>query len=203
MYFNELQVGMTLELEPAVIEKQKMLDFAHIYDNIPLHTNEEYAKCAGLIKAMLNFGGYAQAFTGRYTDSLANEGIEDVEEVLDFSEYAPGVIGELPDGISYYGMSVVLDSYIHVKHYFKFDEGIAVPDGFLPYGDYYYVKIDGFTPANFATVNTYTLGDWSISYCVLSYCHLASQNQPSAQMQKVISAMYNYYKQAYLYKNNV
>ena len=166
-------------------------------------TNEEYAKCAGLIKAMLNFGGYAQAFTGRYTDSLANEGIEDVEEVLDFSEYAPGVIGELPDGISYYGMSVVLDSYIHVKHYFKLDEGIAVPDGFLPYGDYYYVKIDGFTPANFATVNTYTLGDWSISYCVLSYCHLASQNQPTEQMQKVISAMYNYYKQAYLYKKNV
>ena len=44
MYFNELQVGMTLELEPAVIEKQKMIDFAKLYDNIPLHTDEEYAK---------------------------------------------------------------------------------------------------------------------------------------------------------------
>ena len=27
-----------------VIEKQKMLDFAHTYDPIPLHTDEEYAK---------------------------------------------------------------------------------------------------------------------------------------------------------------
>lgn len=44
MYFNELKVGMSLQLEPAVIEKQKMLDFAYNYDNIPLHTDEEYAK---------------------------------------------------------------------------------------------------------------------------------------------------------------
>ena len=44
MYFDELKLGMTVEIEPAVIEKQKMLDFAYNYDNIPLHTDEEYAK---------------------------------------------------------------------------------------------------------------------------------------------------------------
>lgn len=44
MYFNELQVGMAVDLAPAKIEKQKMLDFAYLYDNIPLHTDEEYAK---------------------------------------------------------------------------------------------------------------------------------------------------------------
>ncbi len=44
MFFNELKVGMKVEIEPVVIEKQKMLDFAHSYDNIPLHTDEEYAK---------------------------------------------------------------------------------------------------------------------------------------------------------------
>ena len=44
MYFNQLKVGMTVEIAPAVIEKDKMLDFARLYDNIPLHTDEEYAK---------------------------------------------------------------------------------------------------------------------------------------------------------------
>ena len=44
MYFNELKVGMTVETAPAIIEKQKMIDFALHYDNIPLHTDEEYAK---------------------------------------------------------------------------------------------------------------------------------------------------------------
>ena len=46
MYFNDLKIGMTVEIPPAVIEKQKMLDFARTYDNIPLHTDEEYAKAS-------------------------------------------------------------------------------------------------------------------------------------------------------------
>ena len=44
MYFEDIKVGMTMEVAPAVIEKQKMLDFARDYDPIPLHTDEEYAK---------------------------------------------------------------------------------------------------------------------------------------------------------------
>ena len=44
MYFDDLKLGMTVSIAPAVIEKQKMLAFAHDYDNIPLHTDEEYAK---------------------------------------------------------------------------------------------------------------------------------------------------------------
>lgn len=44
MYFDDLKLGMSVEIAPAVIKKQKMLDFAHTYDNIPLHTDEEYAK---------------------------------------------------------------------------------------------------------------------------------------------------------------
>ena len=44
MYFDDITIGMTTEIAPAVIEKQKMIDFALLYDNIPLHTDEEYAK---------------------------------------------------------------------------------------------------------------------------------------------------------------
>ena len=46
MYFNDLKIGMSVEIAPAVIEKQKMLDFAKTYDNIPLHTDENYAKAS-------------------------------------------------------------------------------------------------------------------------------------------------------------
>ena len=44
MYFDDLTVGMTVQIAPAFIEKEKMMDFARTYDNIPLHTDEEYAK---------------------------------------------------------------------------------------------------------------------------------------------------------------
>lgn len=44
MYFDDIKLGMTAEIPSAVIEKEKMIDFARTYDNIPLHTDEEYAK---------------------------------------------------------------------------------------------------------------------------------------------------------------
>ena len=44
MYFDDIKVGMTVHIPPALIEKQKMLDFARLYDNIPLHSDNEYAK---------------------------------------------------------------------------------------------------------------------------------------------------------------
>ena len=46
MYFDDLTLGMTVEIAPAVIEKQKMMDFARTYDPIPLHTDEAYAKAS-------------------------------------------------------------------------------------------------------------------------------------------------------------
>lgn len=44
MYFDDLEIGMTVEISPAVIKKEKMVEFARDYDNVPLHTDEEYAK---------------------------------------------------------------------------------------------------------------------------------------------------------------
>lgn len=44
MYFEDLSVGMSMPLDPAVIDKEDMLAFANKYDNVPLHTDEEYAR---------------------------------------------------------------------------------------------------------------------------------------------------------------
>ena len=44
MYFEDIELGTQIDIAPAVIEKDKMLDFARLYDHIPLHTDEEYAK---------------------------------------------------------------------------------------------------------------------------------------------------------------
>ena len=44
MYFEDIQLGMSVEIAPVRIEKEKMMAFAREYDPIPLHTDEEYAK---------------------------------------------------------------------------------------------------------------------------------------------------------------
>lgn len=43
MYFDDIRVGMAVEIAPSLITKEKMLRFAREYDNVPLHTDEEYA----------------------------------------------------------------------------------------------------------------------------------------------------------------
>ncbi len=44
MYFEDIKLDTEIEIEPVIIDKQKMIAFAKDYDNIPLHTDEEYAK---------------------------------------------------------------------------------------------------------------------------------------------------------------
>ena len=44
MFFDDIKLGMSVDIEPTVIKKEKMVAFALDYDNIPLHTDEEYAK---------------------------------------------------------------------------------------------------------------------------------------------------------------
>lgn len=44
MYFEDIVLNTEIDIAPAVIEKDRMMDFARLYDNIPLHTDEEYAK---------------------------------------------------------------------------------------------------------------------------------------------------------------
>ena len=43
MFFEEIKINMTVEIAPVVIKKEKMLEFALSYDNLPIHTDEEYA----------------------------------------------------------------------------------------------------------------------------------------------------------------
>ena len=44
MYLDDISVGMTFDIPEVTIKKEKLLDFARLYDPIPLHLDEEYAK---------------------------------------------------------------------------------------------------------------------------------------------------------------
>ncbi len=44
MYFEDLKRDMKVTPDPVLIDKQKMINFALQYDNVPIHTDEEYAK---------------------------------------------------------------------------------------------------------------------------------------------------------------
>ena len=43
LFFDDLTLGMTVDIPPASIEKEKMIAFACDYDSTPLHIIDEYA----------------------------------------------------------------------------------------------------------------------------------------------------------------
>lgn len=44
MYFEDFNEGLTVTIPPVAIEKERLTAFARLYDPIPLHLDEEYAK---------------------------------------------------------------------------------------------------------------------------------------------------------------
>lgn len=44
MYLEEFSTDMQIDIPEAVIDRERMLDFARLYDPLPLHVDEEYAK---------------------------------------------------------------------------------------------------------------------------------------------------------------
>lgn len=44
MYLNDLEIGMEYQIPEVSITMDRMLEFARLYDPIPLHLDEEYAK---------------------------------------------------------------------------------------------------------------------------------------------------------------
>lgn len=43
MYFEDFRLGMEVTLDETEIKKDEMIDFARRYDNLPIHTDEQYA----------------------------------------------------------------------------------------------------------------------------------------------------------------
>ncbi len=44
MYFDDLKIGMSINISDVLIKEEEMIDFSLKYDNVPLHTDKEYAK---------------------------------------------------------------------------------------------------------------------------------------------------------------
>lgn len=59
MFFEDIKIGMAVDVSPVTVEKEKMIAFAMDYDNIPLHTDEEYAKKTPFISHILTFVRYS------------------------------------------------------------------------------------------------------------------------------------------------
>lgn len=86
--------------------------------------SSEYAAAEKLVKAMLNYGGYAQEYFGYNQDKLANDGIyTGINPVLagdvPDSRFSTPTITDNCDDLDFMGASLVCESTTALKLYFK------------------------------------------------------------------------------------
>ena len=68
MYFDDLQLNKPIKLSKTIVDKDEMISFSKRFNNIPLHTDEEYAKTTkfgqiiapGLLTYLLVWADYVQ-----------------------------------------------------------------------------------------------------------------------------------------------
>ena len=165
-----------------------------------------------LTKAMLNYGAYAQLYFNYNTGMLANVGCQDADLICDLSYVSakPSIVDN-SEVLDYAGSTLILESKIKVRHYFKVAEGQTysgnltkyVPlDGSAMNGDYYYYESDGIPASGLAITQTdaESVPGFEIYYSPLSYVItvIATNNESDLKadikLQNLMKALYLYFE---------
>lgn len=156
-----------------------------------------------LVKAMLNYGAAAQTYFNYNTENLANAGYESTEVVEIPAVDASNMVSGKVDGISFYGASLVFQSRVAVRFYFKvtgniadytFSTGIPVEKDGL-----YYIEVADINPQDYANTITLTVNDaLTVKYSPLTYISRMA-NSTNANMENLVKAMYTYHQAAVSY----
>lgn len=167
-------------------------------DYITSHSNDYYDDTINLVESMMNYGNSAKAYfrkedTTDISDVTANNLVAFVKKLGE----------ELPDGITYYGSSLLLESNTTVRHYFKVKEDMKDEHTFTGQKNgYCYTDITGISAANLGTPQTTTIGEWSISYSPMSYAYdVLNSDTASDNLKNLVKALYLYNQAAEAYQN--
>ena len=156
-----------------------------------------------LVKAMLNYGAAAQTYFGYNTENLSNAGFESTETVEIPAVDTSNMISGSASGISFYGASLVFESKVAVRFYFKvtgniadytFSTGTPVEKDGL-----YYIEVADINPQDYANTITLTVNDTlTVNYSPLTYISRKATGT-NENMANLVKAMYAYHLAAINY----
>ena len=151
-----------------------------------------------LAQKTLDYGTYAEA----YFDKNAATVPEDNEmRNTTISAKPVRIDGDLPEGIAYYGMSLLLRDQVAVRLYFDVDDSVHASAYGLTHkeGTYYYLD----TPVsaeNLLNEQTVNIGSASITFSSMSYASLACSSSSDEKLQATMKSLYLYAKAAQEYQ---
>ncbi len=162
--------------------------------------NAEYAAAADLVQALSNYGTYAKAYFDPDADPIPMT--EEMEQ-LSIPDCRPNTLNDLPEGISYYGFSLVLNSQVTMRHYFVVEDP-ALAEQYnmkLRSGKYYMIEVD-YSMSELRTDKLIRVGDWSITCMPLSYVQAACEQSKDEKLIALVKSLYLYDNEVYTYNLN-
>jgi hypothetical protein len=179
------------------------------YTEYILANETEYSDEIPLVKAMLRYGAAAQRYFNyneNYSaDSILPEADREVQNITseELASYERQMNGELPEGLNYYGSSLVLNSSVSVKHYFTVDSGYSITDYEFEIdgqvvkpirsGAYYCIYISDIDAQNYD--KSYTLiinNSYRITYGAFSYVYSVLGEQSDNELMQLVKALTEY-----------
>ena len=159
-------------------------------------------KTLRLVNAMAGYGDYAKAyFNNENLDANTEMDAVTADTLASFDKQ---ISGDLPEGITYYGSSLLLESNTTMRHYFKVAEGTDVSA--LSFsgskGNYYYIDIPNISAEKLGTIQNVAIGNCTISYSPMSYAYaVLSSKNTSESLKNLVKSLYLYERAAEAYKN--
>lgn len=139
---------------------------------------QEYEDLMGLVDALMQYGEAAEGYFNGETETVQ-------EQDFSFEGYAAEASGELPDGITYCGSSVLLEEDTVIRHYFcgsaeNWEEIFSAPEesdweirAMDGSDNLFCAEKNGITAACLDQIYRFTMrtenGSWSLAYSAFSY----------------------------------
>lgn len=180
----------------GVVYKYTVRDYA---DYILDEANGYDDNTKAVVSAMLSYGDYAKAyFSGE--ELTATSEIEAITSDM-LAGYAMTESGTLPEGIEYYGSTLLLESETTIRHYFKVADGTDVSAyNMTEKGGYYYIQCSDIPAGSLGTAQDISVGEYTISYSPLSYAKAVLESENTdANLKNLVKALYIYNQNALAY----
>lgn len=164
------------------------------------NSSEFDEKTISLVDAMAEYGDYARAYFNNEKVDATPE--MDAVTADTLAGYEKQTSGELPEGITYYGSSLLLESNTTIRHYFKAADGTDVSAyGFIEKDGYYYKEITDISADKLGMAQNVTVGGFTISYSPLSYAYTVLKSDSTDEsLKNLVKALYLYEQAAEAYK---
>lgn len=186
---------------------QKTTTIREYADKLLVSKQWDKLTATDMMISTLNYGAAAQTYFGYNTDNMANAGYEvaATDQIPAAGDTSPAT-GAV-NGISFYGASLVFQSRVAIRFYFKTNNisayTFSAGEAPVEKNGMYYVEVPDINPQDYAQEVTLTVTDGedtlSVTYSPMLYISRMYSKTENEALKNLVAVMYQYHDTAVAY----